>query len=96
MRTSNNGTFAIITVIDDTSVVVTKAAFPASGGTDTKNGAITWSLINTYYKTRGGAFGSPLGGTACEFDFDIAKPTFTNADVGFRCCFDARPGSAFR
>jgi hypothetical protein len=88
---STNGTFAIISVIDQTSAVVTKTGFAATGGTDTKNGTITWSLINTYYKTRGGAYGSPRDGTSCEFDFDIARPTFTNADIGFRCCFDARP-----
>jgi len=39
----------------------------------------------------GGSFTSPSGGTTCEFNFDIAKPTFAHSDVGFRCCFTSKP-----
>ena len=45
----------------------------------------------TYYKLRGGQYNSPSGGTVCEFDFDIAQPTYANSDVGFRCCSNNAP-----
>jgi hypothetical protein len=85
----NNGDYAILTVIDDTSVIVLRPKF--SGGT--ANG-LGWSIFNTYYKIRGGSFSSPGGGTTCEFDFDEVPPTFSNNDVGFRCCFDNKPCAA--
>jgi hypothetical protein len=49
------------------------------------------SGTTTYYKLRGGSYSSPQGGTACEFDFNIAQPGFANTDVGFRCCSDNPP-----
>jgi hypothetical protein len=45
----------------------------------------------TYNQLRGGSYSSPKDGTTCEFDFDIARPSFANVDVGFRCCSDNAP-----
>src|SRR5207253_10442569 len=85
----NNGDYSILTVVSDTSAIVSRPGF--SGGAAAGLG---WTLFNTYYKIRGGSFTSPGGGTSCEFDFDIVPPTFTNNDVGFRCCFDKKPCAA--
>jgi formylglycine-generating enzyme required for sulfatase activity len=46
---------------------------------------------NTYYQIRGGSCTSPQGGTACEFNFDIASGTFADFDIGFRCCSNNAP-----
>jgi Putative metal-binding motif len=86
---ANNGDYSILSVLSDTSVIVSRPGF--SGGTANNLG---WTLSNTYYKIRGGSFSSPGGGTTCEFDFDIVPPTFANNDVGFRCCFDKKPCAA--
>ena len=45
----------------------------------------------TYYKVRGGAFGSLPAAAACNFDFLIEQPGYQVADVGFRCCADNPP-----
>ncbi len=90
---TTNGQFVVLTVVDNQTAVVANPSFPANGGTDTHNNTITWALINTYYKVRGGSFTSPKNGATCEFDFDIATPGFSNTDVGFRCCFDKKPCS---
>jgi formylglycine-generating enzyme required for sulfatase activity len=83
---TNNGFYAIVQVVSDSTAVVTRLAY--SGATASGLG---WSLINTYYKLRGGSFTSPPGGTDCRFDFDIAPLSFANTDLGFRCCFDKKP-----
>jgi formylglycine-generating enzyme required for sulfatase activity len=86
---ANNGYYAVLTVLSDTSAIVSR---PGYTGTTAVN--LGWALINTYYRVRGGSFTSPPGGTTCEFDFDIVPPTFANTDVGFRCCFDKKPCAA--
>jgi hypothetical protein len=45
----------------------------------------------TYYKVRGGNAGTPAAGTTCEFDFNIARPTFAESLTGFRCCSTNAP-----
>jgi hypothetical protein len=89
---TTNGNFAILSIVDNQTAILTNSVFP-SGGSDGNNGSLVWTVVNTYYKLRGGSYTSPFGGTSCEFDFDIAQPTFANIDVGFRCCFDNKPCS---
>jgi hypothetical protein len=45
----------------------------------------------TYYKLRGGSHLSLPGGTTCEFDFDIAKASYADSEIGFRCCSTNAP-----
>ncbi len=87
---SHNGIFQITGVPAAGSVDVANAAVLASFTTQ-KN--ISWEglVASTYYGVRGGSYTSPQGGTTCEFNFDIAQPTFANNDLGFRCCFTTQP-----
>jgi formylglycine-generating enzyme required for sulfatase activity len=86
---TNNGDYAIVQVISDTTAIVARPGF--TGGNAS---AVTWTLLDTYYKVRGGSFTSASGGTTCELDVDVAHPDFTNTDLGFRCCFDQKPCAA--
>jgi hypothetical protein len=45
----------------------------------------------TYYKVRGGSYGTPASGLSCNFDFVIQTPGYLNVDLGFRCCADNAP-----
>ena len=78
------GTYDILTA-DTTNNAVTvssTSAVAASG--------LSWQIV--YNKVRGGNYATTnSGGDACEFDFDIQKASFANADVGFRCCSDVQP-----
>ena len=89
--TASNGTFEILTVVDGATLIVAKAGFPASGGTDATNGAIGWSVFDTVYPTRGGSYSSQPAGATCEFDAITEEPGFVSDDLGFRCCFDSPP-----
>ncbi|MDB4959447.1 MAG: hypothetical protein JWO36_7016 [Myxococcales bacterium] len=40
------------------------------------------------FNVRGGAFDTAAGGLACRFDFVSMDPTFSFANLGFRCCSD--------
>lgn len=48
-------------------------------------------LTFEYFRVRGGGYSSFGPATACNFSFVLEKPSFANADVGFRCCSDAAP-----
>ena len=45
----------------------------------------------TYFKVRGGGYGSLAGATKCDFDFVIETDSYQFNDIGFRCCADAAP-----
>ncbi|HEX4825432.1 MAG TPA: SUMF1/EgtB/PvdO family nonheme iron enzyme [Candidatus Polarisedimenticolaceae bacterium] len=45
----------------------------------------------TYYRLRGGSYGSGNAGTTCETDVRWGLATFSSPDVGFRCCSDNAP-----
>jgi len=40
---------------------------------------------------RGGAYDTPFSGLRCDFTFDVAPPTFSFPNLGFRCCSDTAP-----
>ena len=43
------------------------------------------------YTVRGGAYDTPFSGLRCDFTFDVAPPTFSFPNLGFRCCSDTAP-----
>jgi hypothetical protein len=45
----------------------------------------------TYYQVVGGNYGSQPLATECGYTFVIEPPTFSYADLGFRCCADHAP-----
>jgi formylglycine-generating enzyme required for sulfatase activity len=58
-----------------------------SSGVSTDSDPLTFE----YYRVRGGGYSSFGPATACNFSFVLEKPSFANADVGFRCCSNAAP-----
>ncbi|MDB4971117.1 MAG: hypothetical protein JWN44_6806 [Myxococcales bacterium] len=81
----NNGTFDIVSVTPSTSVVISNPNGSVQAGA-----TITWKFV--YNKLRGGNYlTNASGGDSCEFDFDIQKASFSNTNVGFRCCSDTAP-----
>jgi len=40
---------------------------------------------------RSGSYNDLAGGTHCQFDFEVAGPTFRAPNVGFRCCRSTAP-----
>jgi hypothetical protein len=52
---------------------------------------VAGTCMQSYYKTRGGAFNNLSDGVNCNFDFAIEQPTYQFSDLGFRCCADDAP-----
>ncbi|MDB4967570.1 MAG: Tryptophan synthase alpha chain [Myxococcales bacterium] len=86
---ARNGTFAVVAKAAS-SVDLADAAVSTSFTSETNVG---WEaeVATQGFALRGGAYTSASSGTTCEFGVDMQAPSYTAADVGFRCCFDTKP-----